>query len=196
MLPNINLLPEKKQKNYTSLLLLGMIVVLLAGSFVFLNTQLEAKRTDLRTMKTKDIALQNQLSAVQQASSVSSNPTAAQTLADAVTWTKTYPVEFVPILMDLTKLLPEGGYFTDFSYTEADKIEVSIQFETSREAAFYLNRLKTDIPYFQEAALKKVEEQELKDNSEANVLPRYKADYSIELNRAKWKELQKKGDKE
>ncbi|MFY4774719.1 hypothetical protein [Metabacillus sp. RGM 3146] len=59
----------------------------------------------------------------------------------------------------MTNLLPEGGYFTDLAYTEADKLELSVQFDqeptplkyTATVSAFYmpnLTELKKQLPPF------------------------------------------------
>ncbi|MFY4774718.1 hypothetical protein [Metabacillus sp. RGM 3146] len=47
MLANINLLPEKKQKNYASLLVIGVSAILLAGALAFLFNRIDADQAFL-----------------------------------------------------------------------------------------------------------------------------------------------------
>ncbi|MTH52973.1 hypothetical protein GKZ89_06080 [Bacillus mangrovi] len=194
MLAEINLLPERKRKNYASLLLIAALAVAAAGLLVFMQGQYSKNEAEISQLKNEDSALQEQL-AVPAESGIEGG-TAFETLANAVTWTKDYPVEFVPIMDDLRKNLPNSGYFQALGYTEANKLVVSIHLEETREAAFYMNRLKK-IPYFQSAKLMEmtaVELQELEEteNTAGSIDEQqpFLVTYELELDREKWKTLQ------
>lgn len=42
----------------------------------------------------------------------------------------------------LTALLPERGFIQSFAYTEAGTVTISVQFDSSREAAYFIESLK------------------------------------------------------
>lgn len=195
MLVEINLLPQKEAKN-KSLLLLAIIAVILllsGGFFLFwLNYTTEKQLTFLE----QQISTAEQLITIEQDKLIvydSSN--SAVELERTVEWAKDYPLKTVPLLQKLTALLPERGFVQAFSYDEQGLVDVTIQFESNREAAFYLNTL-LEADWVDEANLTrlvavtqfydKTTEQETNDNHLKNekYVPRYVGEYEITLNRS------------
>ncbi|AZB43807.1 hypothetical protein CEF21_16665 [Bacillus sp. FJAT-42376] len=201
MLAEINLLPERKRKNYASLMVMGLLALTAILLLLFMQNQFNSEEAEVQRLKQEDLNLQEQL-AVTAETDGAENGSAFTTLANAVTWTEDYPVEFVPIMEDLKLKLPNSGYFQSLGYTEANKLTLSIHLEESREAAFYLNRLK-EIPYFQTVKLTEMSTQEqvslanADEEASASLKTQkpYLATFELELNRAKWKEIQSKGEK-
>lgn len=195
MLVEINLLPQKETKNKSLLLLAIIAVVLLlsGGFFAFW----------LNHMTEKDLAfLDQQISTAEQLISIEQDKLVAYDssqsaveLEKTVEWASDYPLKTVPLLQKLTALLPERGFIQTFSYDEAGHVDVTIQFESNREAAFYLNALlETD--WVAEANITnlvavtqfydKTTEQETMDNRLKNekYVPRYVGEYEITFNRS------------
>jgi type IV pilus assembly protein PilN len=108
-----------------------------------------------------------------------------------VEWTSSQPYSKLAILLDLSKKLPERGYFTSFVYSE-DAIELEVQFDSHAEAAFYLTSIQKS-PYIYEARILSVTKETLTQenavNEETFVQPRTIAKYSILLNQEALKDV-------
>lgn len=142
MLVEINLLPEKEKKSKSLLLLaiISILILLIGGFFAFwLNRSYESKISSLE----KEILTTEEIVAIEQQkiTSYQSSDSLAQ-LEQTIEWAKQYPIKTVPIIKELTKLLPERGFIQTFNYTETGIIQLSVQFESTREAAYFFNRLQ------------------------------------------------------
>jgi len=75
--------------------------------------------------------------------------------------------------------------FQSFQYNESGIIILTVQFDTSREAAFYLHELEQSVRV-NDATLSSVTTEEVQslnqEETESGILPRYIAQYSIVLN--------------
>ena len=49
----------------------------------------------------------------------------------------------LPVLGEVVDALPERGFLEEFTYTGAGALELGIQFDSSREAAYYLERISS-----------------------------------------------------
>lgn len=101
-----------------------------------------------------------------------------------VEWASTQPFSKVALLVELSKRLPDRGYFTSFIYSEGS-VELEVQFDTHAEAAFYLTSIQKST-FITEARVLSVTNdtlsQETSINAETFVQPRTIALYSIILN--------------
>lgn len=197
MLVEINLLPQKeeKRKSLLVLVIIAVFILLLGGFFVYwLNSSYEKKLANLEQQitTTEQLALNEQQKIVSYESSNS-----LVELENTVEWAKEYPLKTVPVLNKLTALLPERGFIQTFSYTELGIVNLTVQFESSREAAFYLNSL-IESEWVLEARLNNLnaitgfydrtfgetdegpDEGSLKNEK---YIPRYLGTYEVELNR-------------
>ena len=193
MLVDINLLPQKEQKNKT-LLVLAIIfstILLLGVFFVFwFNRNYENQLAELD----ERIASTESMIASEQQKQVTAETTDSLTeLANTVEWAKTYPVKTVPVLQKLTSLLPERGFIKTFTYGETGTVVLKVQFEQSREAAYYLSTLLdsnwvTDAKLTSLNAVKEFYDQTMKEDfDEGHVknekyIPRYEGELEITLN--------------
>ncbi|MFE8703445.1 fimbrial protein [Cytobacillus sp. FJAT-54145] len=191
MLVEINLLPKKEPKNKTLLLLVIIIgVIFLIGliSTYMIHQSYEKKLDSLNSEinETKLIVAQEQQKLVEfeQSNSVSE-------LENTVTWAKGYPVKTVPLIKQLTALLPNRGFIQTFSYTESGEVSLSVQFDTSREAAYYLKNL-LDSNFVKEAFLEALTTVEIPtannnifdiDDNNEKLVPRYMGEFKIMINR-------------
>ncbi|WP_449620018.1 PilN domain-containing protein [Robertmurraya sp. Marseille-Q9965] len=196
MLVEINLLPQKEAKNKSLLLLaiIASVILLIGGFFVYwLNHSYENKLASLEeqiaTTEQKVATEQQKVYSYEASSSLSE-------LENTVQWASNYPLKTVPVLKKMTSLLPERGFIQSFTYEEIGSVTFSVQFETSREAAFYLNSL-LEANWVKEAKLNKVDavtgfydrtfgesddgpdESDLKNEK---YIPRYLAEYEVGLN--------------
>lgn len=193
MLVDINLLPQKEAKNKT-LLVLAIIfaVILLFGVFFvfWFNRSYDNQiaQLDQRIANTESMIV------AEQQKQVSSEATNSLTqLESTVEWAKAYPLKTVPVLQELTSLLPERGFIKTFTYAETGTVVLKVQFEQSREAAYYLSSL-LDSNWVSDAkitslnAVKEFYDQTMSDNFDnghvknEKYIPRYEGEFDITLN--------------
>jgi Tfp pilus assembly protein PilN len=141
MLVEINLLPQKEPKKYSFIIMLAGLLVLfiLIGGYYFWKTQTindEMTSLDHQIAMTKKIAEKEQQNSETAASSNSVNQ-----LKSAIEWASDYPLQTVPVMQQLTSLLPERGFIQSFAYTEAGTVTLTVQFDSAREAAYFLDSL-------------------------------------------------------
>ncbi|MCA1038945.1 fimbrial assembly protein [Bacillus infantis] len=188
MLVDINLLPQKEKRSkaaYISLAAAGLAAVILSVSlYVYLGSQKEEiEQVETQIAQTNEIL---EAQRVKLADYESSNSVGE--LENAISWAKEQPFSMVYILNEVTKLLPERGYITEFEKDEDNKIKQIVQFDTKSQAAYYLNSLLS-LGWLDEAILTEAKTTDvLKDDdeetsaAEEEILPRYFAAYELQIN--------------
>ncbi|MGM0844074.1 MAG: PilN domain-containing protein [Bacillota bacterium] len=187
MLIDINLLPQKERKRrlpvYIAIALL--VLTIIGTAFLLIHTNLSQQKLNNLT---KDLEMKKEFR-LQQETAMNSiqSSDGLQELQTAVQWAEQYPIDTVPVLEHLTALLPERGFFRSFNYTEEGMITLNVQFDTSRQAAYFLNDLKSS-KWITDAKLTSVETSEGNSSTETVVLPedkimpRYLGQYEVSLN--------------
>jgi Tfp pilus assembly protein PilN len=152
MLVEINLLPQPKPKKFAFLIILTCLIasLLLVGGFYFwqiYSSKNEIASIDRQISMTSKIAdkVNKKADTIQSTSSVSQ-------LKTAIDWANDYPIQTIPVMRQLTALLPERGFIQSFGYTEAGTITLTVQFDSAREAAYFLDNL-TESKWIEEASL-------------------------------------------
>ncbi|WP_142827714.1 PilN domain-containing protein [Planococcus soli] len=188
MLVDINLLPQKERDRPAfliaaiSILLVAVtiwaVLAFMAGSHTNEQETLVAQSTQVAA---EQAAIRTQLEAAQ-------GMNEEQQLKATVDWAESYQFDTVPLLQELVSMLPERGFFDSFSYTGLDQAILSVQFDTAREAAYYLAQLKAS-ELIESATLDGVAQNELETEEivEGAVIeeaiiqetPRYLATYTI-----------------
>ncbi|MBA2871617.1 type IV pilus assembly protein PilN [Anoxybacillus calidus] len=196
MVIDINLLPKKEPKNVVFLVSTVIVLLLaMATAFVFYVSMQKAEikihslTQELKQMRALEVAEQQKLANVQSLQEV-------QELEKTVKWAEQYPMKTVLLLRKMTKLLPERGFVMSFSYAEDGTVSVTVQFDTSEEAAYFLKSL-SDADFVTEVQLKSLTTMEDKSGEEnveeeKNVLPRYLAQYELHVNKNALKEEKEK----
>ncbi|QCJ43625.1 hypothetical protein FAY30_17835 [Bacillus sp. S3] len=141
MLVEINLLPHKESKKLGFIISLSSIVALLliAGAYYYWQinvTKNEVASLDRQIAMTKKVTQREEQNSqtVEAANSVSQ-------LKSAIHWADDYPIQTIPVMRHLTSLLPERGFIQSFGYKEEGTITLSVQFDSAREAAYFLDNL-------------------------------------------------------
>jgi Tfp pilus assembly protein PilN len=140
MLVEINLLPQKEPRKFNIIILIVLLaLIVLIGAFYY--WQIQAAKSELRSLDkqismTKEIAIKEEQNADKNESQMS-----ISLLKNAVEWANTYPIETIPIMQHLTSLLPERGFIQSFAYAEAGTVILTVQFDSAREAAYFLDNL-------------------------------------------------------
>jgi Tfp pilus assembly protein PilN len=152
MLVDINLLPQKEPKKFSFLITLSCLLalIILIGSFYFWKTQ---TIKDELTSLDKQISITKKIAEKQDKNSetVASADSVSQ-LKSAIDWVNEYPIQTIPVMRHLTSLLPERGFIQSFGYTEAGSVAISVQFDSAREAAYFLDSLNHS-KWIEEASL-------------------------------------------
>ncbi|MEH7010529.1 PilN domain-containing protein [Neobacillus niacini] len=140
MLVEINLLPQKEPRKFNIFILIVLLALtLIVGAFYFWQiqtTKSELANLDRQISMTKEIAVKEENNAEKNESQMS-----ITLLKGAVEWANSYPIKTIPIMQHLTSLLPERGFIQSFDYAEAGTVILTVQFDSAREAAYFLDNL-------------------------------------------------------
>jgi type IV pilus assembly protein PilN len=195
MIVEINLLPKKEPKNaavFVGVAVFGALLIAAAVVFYVLiaraDEQINALTGELKQIRAMQAIEQQKQKDDQSAQEI-------KELHEAVQWSKNYPLKMVPLLRNMTKLLPERGFVMNFSYADNGTVTVAVQFDTSEQAAYYLKRLE-DAKFVEDVQLKSVSAVNIADTNaeegtEKQVVPRYLAQYEIHVRKQALAEKEK-----
>ncbi|MCA1318750.1 PilN domain-containing protein [Bacillus tianshenii] len=182
-LVDINLLPRKQARDITTPLVYGIcgffvlfVVVLLVIFQHLVSEDVARAERGLENVQALRAAKEESIRTPQNSSS-------AQRLENTVQWAEEYPVEMVPVMQELVRMLPDRGFVQSFSYAENGALNVTVQFDQSKDAAYYLYHLNGN-GYFRNVNLSSVSTATVGEEEDAEVLPRYIAQYSLEFDKA------------
>ncbi len=141
MLVEINLLPQKEPKKYNFLIVISsfLVLFLLIGGLYYWQTHSikdQLSSLDRQISMTKKITQKQE-----QASKTVESTNSVNQLKSAIEWANDYPIQTIPVMRQLTSLLPERGFIQSFAYTEAGTITLTVQFDSGRAAAYFLDSL-------------------------------------------------------
>lgn len=195
MLVDINLLPKKAPRKAGLPVFIIFFLVLTAIGIGLFYWQYTAKQDSLASLQSQTLRMEETIAVQSQKIATFESSNSAAELEKIVEWARDYPIETVPVLQHLISFLPERGFFQNFAYNDDGSIDLSIQFDSSREAAFYLTKL-TESEWINEAKLTGIttsaeiidlKDQEEKENNSKLIndpfMPRYLALYTLSLNR-------------
>ena len=196
MLVDINLLPKKEPKNVVFLLsavIVAAIAVIAAAVFYVLvdraERQIDSLEKELKQTRALQAVELQKLADLESAKEIDE-------LNKATQWAKDYPLKMVPLLRNMTELLPERGFIMNFSYAEDGTVTVSVQFDTSEQAAYYLKRL-SDAKFIADVQLKSLSAVNVNEKNDEQrtageqVVPRYLAQYEMHIRKQALEEKEK-----
>ncbi|MCM3725293.1 PilN domain-containing protein [Neobacillus cucumis] len=141
MLVEINLLPQKEPKKFNIVYLSAIAAVLiLIGSVYF--WQIKSVKSDAESLNQQITMTKKITEKEQQSAQTNEASTSVDLLKSAVDWADAYPIQTIPVMRYLNSLLPERGFIQSFAYSESGTVTISVQFDTTREAAYFLESLK------------------------------------------------------
>lgn len=190
MLVDINLLPQKEKRN--SAIAIFFIIIILAaacGGYLWLEQKQLADHE--KRLQTELATVQQLKSLVQQNPNSPDNPNAEEKLQTALAWAENYSVSTYKLLLHITSLLPERGFVLSFSYQESGNVQLSVQFDSSRDAAFFLKGMQ-ESEFIQDANLLSITTERVtsESDSDLSILPRYIAQYTIFVDKGAIKKVQ------
>ncbi|MCJ8006987.1 PilN domain-containing protein [Lederbergia wuyishanensis] len=199
MIIDINLIPQRKKKSYFLLysLTIIFIVAILSSSLVFLH--IHSKKEHILSLEKQRHQIQELIEIENSKLNESQISTSTDRLSDVITLMDNERINSVPLLSHLISLLPERGFFESFSYVLNGDIQLAVQFDTSRDAAYYLHELLqsswlTDAKIISISTKEDLEEE--KQTGKKTFLPRYVAFYQLSINREYIKDIQSEGGSE
>lgn len=179
MLAEINLLPKKDIKNQAKKIIVMIILVSFIFAVVLFLVQMRSLSNQEESMKLEQTALEKQLQIIQEKGTLASNANSLALLQSAIDFVEVTSIDVVPILDEVTKLLPERGYVLEYDQVDVKTVNIKIQFDTNREAAYYLTRM-IDSSYFEQVMLQKLNAMTGNVNGEDGV-PRVEATYQVKV---------------
>lgn len=190
MLVDINLLPKKeKKKSYIWLFFIVFIAIVALGSVYFFHlysNQLATKQklqTQLTNVKVEKVTLESK-------AMKSESENAEEKLTAAIKWADENQYSTYSFLRKISSLLPERGFIMDFAFQNDGVASLSVQFDSTRESAFYLTSLsKAD--FIKNAELVNIQAEKLESDTvvdDNEVLPRYTANYQLQVDTNKFKQ--------
>lgn len=193
MLVEINLLPKREQKSrFIPLLSIVFTVLLIVGATIFyvivqrMEQQIAQLKTELDQTKALRIAEEEK-------QKTAANTSVGVQLQEAIQWAEQYPIHTVALLHELIERLPERGFLMNVSYARDGAIQLTAQFDTTRESAAYLQALK-DASFIADVKLTSLTASEGKAEEEGT-MPRYIGQFTVQLNMEEWKKQQQGGEK-
>jgi type IV pilus assembly protein PilN len=189
MLVDINLLPKREVRNSTRYIIGGFILLILILGSILLFLTLQSYNTKIEETERQISSVQTIIKAEQENIKSPKDINSTQMLKDAVTWAEKYPLPTMDILSDFIKLLPQRGFIESLSYQESGLMTLTVRFDTIRDAAYYLKYVKA-AEGVNDVTLHSIASNNLIEAADVNVLPRYSANYEINLK----KEYYKKDD--
>lgn len=141
MLVEINLLPQKEPRKKSFFILVAALAVIFLSLGTYYILQIQSTKSDIANMDSQ-IKMTKELASIEEKNANKNESELSITLLkSAVEWAYSYPIQTLPVMQHLTGLLPERGFIQTFGYTEAGTVTISVQFDSAREAAFFLDNL-------------------------------------------------------
>jgi type IV pilus assembly protein PilN len=176
---DINLIQTKTKRKEWLFITIFLVSLLLILSF-WLLSEYQDKQLQVTELN-QSIASQVSVPVVVEGESTQNE---LERYVSFVEWAESQPYSKVVLLVELSKKLPERGYFTSFLYKD-DSVELEVQFDNHAEAAFYLTSIHQS-SFVEKASLLSLTNdtlaQETAVNEETFVQPRTIATYTLTLN--------------
>lgn len=185
-LPDINLLPkyERQSPHLFYFFIFMMIIILIA--YALLGVYYFTTKSKMKTTEAKYEELTAEVDALYL--QVNENKTDDNTSIDqAVTYVENFDIPTSTFIVEINDLLPEQGYLSEYAYS--NKIaDVVAHFETLDSVANYTSQLITS-GYLNDTKVNDIDTFVLKEDEEDsefvhfNIIPRYEADFTLDINK-------------
>lgn len=183
MLVDINLLPKKESKHQSTIVMMLVAALLLLVAIIVLFWHGKGLDRQIAALQSEITTTQKLVEIEQEKAEGKSGANSVAILESAVEWASEEPLKTVPIIGEVASLLPQRGFLQSISYDESGMVNLSVQFDTSRESAYYLKNL-LDSEWFSEITLSSLSTSSLSDmDDQSEVIPRYTGQYQLKLNR-------------
>lgn len=141
MLVEINLLPQKERKNSTFIAIVSVLAAFLLIATAFYLYEINSTKKSIAVTENAIEQTTAMEANLQKSQGNQSAGNSAAQLQSAIDWVEKNRIETVPVMQQLTALLPERGFIQTFSYQDTGAVTLSVQFDNPTEAAAFLNSL-------------------------------------------------------
>ncbi|ARK20444.1 fimbrial assembly protein [Sporosarcina sp. P26b] len=180
MLVDINLLPEKIKERATFLWIAIAILLVAIISWVVLYMMAAKNDEEAQRLQQSTYEIQKQQESITSQLRLSAFGQEKEQLAATVDFLKAYQYKTHPLIEDLSRALPDRGFFQELTFTAPNEVTLKIQFDDLMEPALYLTRMKASSLVI-DATFEGIETEKLDVEERENVLPRYFATYFIQF---------------
>ncbi|PID15682.1 hypothetical protein CSV63_07855 [Sporosarcina sp. P34] len=180
MLVDINLLPEKIREKATFLWIAIAILFVAFLSWVVLYFIAQKYDDEAGKLQQSTYEIQKQQEGITSQMRLSAFGQEKEQLAATVEFLKGYQYKTQPLIEDLSKALPDRGFFQELTFTAPNEVTLKVQFDDLMEPALYLTRVKASSLVI-DATFEGIETEKLDIDERKNVLPRYFATYFIQF---------------
>lgn len=190
MLVDINLLPQKERDRPAVLIAAVAILLLAIIIWAVFAMMARAEANEQQALEVQAQGVMTEQAQIRSELEARQGMNEEQQLQATVEWAESYQFDTIPLLEELVSLLPARGFFQTFSYTGLDQAQLVVQFDSSRESAYYLAQLKAS-ELLSSATLDNVatevleeeaegeETEENEENEAVTNAPRYLATYTL-----------------
>ncbi|MBT2582423.1 fimbrial assembly protein [Planococcus sp. ISL-109] len=183
MLVDINLLPQKERDRPAVLIAAVAILLLAVIIWAVLGMMAKAEANEQQAIQAQTDAVIAEQTEIRAELEAREGMNEEQQLQSTVEWAESYQFDTIPLLEELVSLLPARGFFQTFSYTGLDQAQLTVQFDASRESAYYLAQLKAS-ELLASATLDSVATEVFEEAEEGEVIvepsePRFLATYTL-----------------
>lgn len=141
MLVEINLLPQKERKSAAFIVIVSIVAALFVLATAIYLYEINSTKGTIASTEKEIEQTQVLVSDLQKQVGSSAAGNSVNQLKTAIDLAEKNRIETVPVMLQLTALLPERGFIQSFSYQESGAVSLTVQFDTTTEAAAYLNSL-------------------------------------------------------
>ncbi|MFC4711871.1 PilN domain-containing protein [Planococcus dechangensis] len=183
MLVDINLLPQKERDRPAVLIAAVAILLLAVIIWAVLGMMARAEANELQAIQAQADAVIAEQTEIRAELEARQGMNEEQQLQATVDWAESYQFDTIPLLEELVSLLPTRGFFQTFSYIGLDQAQLTVQFDASRESAYYLAQLKAS-ELLTSATLDSVATEVFEEAAEGELIvdpsePRFLATYTL-----------------
>lgn len=183
MLVDINLLPQKERDRPAVLIAAVAILLLAIIIWAVFAMMARAEANEQQALQVQAQGIMAEQAQIRSELEARQGMNEEQQLQATVEWAESYQFDTIPLLEELVSLLPARGFFQTFSYTGLDQAQLVVQFDSSREAAYYLAQLKSS-ELLTSATLDNVATEIFDEAEEEEIIvdpskPRYLATYTL-----------------
>lgn len=189
----INLMPERTRRNIAPLLILILLILFTIILSVWLYNQYQLMNAQLENESQKLSVTEQLLKIENEKQAEVERSESFVKLKNAVQWTDQRAYSSVAIISHLTELLPERGFFLSAEIGEENDMALNVQFDTSKEAAYYLQRLK-DSKKLIDVQLLSLSAASLEEQGNNETVPRYVGKYELTFDSEKFPRVQEEGE--
>lgn len=172
MTVNINLLQKQKPLVNPTFIVILLVILLLLLASIFVGAY-KIKRS-IQSIEEELAYIQVEILEQTEMSNEREQSQSLEELINATTWLEQERVNITGFLSELTALLPTRGYILSLQLSNKNQVEMIVQFDTQREAAYLLHSIK-QADWSKDASLATINEQQAFEMERS----RFEASYSF-----------------